>query len=66
MGAHWFLVVMFLWLAGIAAACLLARTRLRQEDLRPADRAVLFVATSRNPCSLVLLGPAAAERRWDD
>lgn len=55
MDASWFLMLMGLWLIAIALACLAAKARLRREDLTPAGRAALFVATSRNPCSILLL-----------
>lgn len=65
MGASWFLMLMGLWLAAIAGACLAAKARLRQDDLTPAGRAALFVATSRNPCSILLLPEATAHQNGE-
>jgi hypothetical protein len=54
MGAYLFLTFMTLWLAAITGGCLAARARLRREELTSAARAALFIATTRNPCSILI------------
>jgi hypothetical protein len=45
-----FLTLMAVWLVAIAAACLAARGRLRQDDQNPERRAAVLVAMTRIPC----------------
>jgi len=56
MGAWFFLALMIAWLAVIAGGCLVARSRLRQEERTSAGRAALLVAMARIPC-LIPVGP---------